>query len=146
MLAGIDRHARSSKDRWSAAIAAPIDLLIQTFAEERFIPWYHPTSDKSDLGIDVQIVLKEGHTPLDHLKAWAHAIELVRILNNPKPDEKAGNGRQVVSNRKALAIVNESFPTFLEHMRSVGWRLEGGTLVVGSSPTVVIEHGADTNR
>jgi hypothetical protein len=83
----------------------------------------------------MHICLKEGHTPLDQLKAWVHAEEIGRVWAEPSVDDK--DDITIVIER-TYRIVYNHFPAFVEHMRGLGWDLDDGALITGSPNSVFI--------
>ncbi len=104
--------------------------LLEVFAHEKYILW--STSNPSRIAI----VLKDGHSPHDHLKAWAHAHEVASIYSGEA--HPRGFGQTLATIRDELAKVSRIFPPFLQAAQEVGWKTEEGVLVGGSPITVTI--------
>lgn len=107
-----------------------IATLLEVFAHEKYLLWC--TSDP----LRIAVVLKDGHGPHDHLKAWAHAHEIASICD--RESHARGFNECLVAIRYALENVSRMFPLFLRAAQEVGWKTEEGVLVGGSPITVTI--------
>ncbi|KAI8986615.1 DUF647-domain-containing protein [Trametes punicea] len=136
---GISRTFRASREhRWHMD-DEQIASCVEVFTGEKYILWF--TSDVSTTGCtyppSLGAVLKDGHGTLDHLKAWAHAHEVARLVcrrRNP-----SGFNEQLAVVRDALTHVSRMFPLFVDAAKVAGWKTEEGALVGGSPVTIVIE-------
>ncbi|KAI0634737.1 DUF647-domain-containing protein [Trametes polyzona] len=117
-----------------------IVALLRVFASERYILWY--TADPLP---KVHVVLKDGHGPHDHLKAWAHAHEVAASYSQvtPRAFEERLNMVQ-----ETLDQASRLFPAFLDAARVAGWKTEESVLVGGSPVTISVSVGerADEGR
>ncbi|EIW51641.1 DUF647-domain-containing protein [Trametes versicolor FP-101664 SS1] len=107
-----------------------IATLLEVFAHEKYILW--PASNPPQIAV----VLKDGHGPHDHLKAWAHAHEIANICD--RESHAHGFNECLVAIRYALENVSRMFPLFLRAAQEVGWKTEEGVVVGGSPITVTI--------
>lgn len=122
--------------------------LLHIFEKERFILCI---DQKHDLGKPgwkskkprLHICLKDGHTPSDHLKAWAHAEEFGRAWTRRSTDHP-GDANDLIE--ATYQIVNDHFPAFVEHMGRAGWRLGEGALMTGApkSTLLLVDEDAPT--
>ncbi|KAI0646625.1 vitamin B6 photo-protection and homoeostasis-domain-containing protein [Trametes meyenii] len=125
-----------------------IAALLELFAGENYILWftsdYPPSHPSSAHGPSLAVALKDGHSPVDHLKAWAHAHELVRLHGSPQSGRALGGfDTQIAGVRATLARVSRVFPEFVARAREAGWKTEEGVLV-GGSPVTIAVHVGDT--
>jgi hypothetical protein len=96
--------------------------LISVFADEAYIVWL-------DSDYEAVIVLKEGCTPVNQLKAWTHALLLAQNLSSRACREKVKDdglspvhGR-LTEARRALVEVNEVFTKYTRILEHKGWDL-----------------------
>jgi hypothetical protein len=82
----------------------------------------------------LHICLKEGHTPLDQLKAWVHSEEIGRVWAEHLVD---GKDEPHAIIEATYQVVDGHFAAFVEHMRGLGWNLDEGALMTGT-PTVFV--------
>lgn len=119
---------------------ASYDRLLRTFLKDRYILCFDPHwvlggHLRRSRPVRMHICLKEGHTYLDQLKAWAHAEELGRVWTE-----------RLSENEDDLAVMIEStyrltdahFPAFIERMSQVGWRLDEGTLMTSAPKAIMV--------
>jgi len=123
----------------------PIHQLLRIFSRERYILWCDPRGTRNRPA-HISIVLKEAHTQADHLKAWVHAFEVAMMcrdlrLNSKKTKGDIDEGVQLIG--AAYALIDGTFQTFIERLRANGWRIDEGTIVVGSPSIVVIGEAGD---
>lgn len=104
--------------------------LLEVFAHEKYILWC--TSDPPRIAV----VLKDGHGPHDHLKAWAHAHEIAPICGRKLHQRGFDESLAVI--RDGLQRVSRMFPLFLQGAQEAGWKTEEGVLVGGSPITIAI--------
>jgi len=119
--------------------------LFEHFEEERYLLWYdnqclRPTRDGAGHTVRgpvyLHIVLKDGYTVSDQLRAWIHAAELCSMTAH-KPTGS--------TDREAMALIRAShkcivqcFPDFIERMRAAGWNTVDGPLMPGSPKGVLL--------
>ncbi|KAI0088999.1 vitamin B6 photo-protection and homoeostasis-domain-containing protein [Irpex rosettiformis] len=130
--------------------SAQILTLLDTFSSENFIVWLsrdiHPKSNPL-----LHIILKEGHTSSDHLKAWTLATEFSsRIAHSPL---KIGTHRHRFDDlletlQSAKETVDELYPGFCEAIKKEGWDLgaAAGGFVTGLPTTVSIQSGVGEDK
>ncbi|KAI0707573.1 DUF647-domain-containing protein [Cerioporus squamosus] len=125
----------SSRLRYDTLSDEETIALLEAFADDKYVLWF-----ASAPGATVRLVvgLKEGHSPHDHLKAWAHAHEVVRICGSKTPSEFA---TQLAAVRVALERVSTMFPGFVDAAKAAGWKVDDGVLVGGSPVTMSVELG-----
>ncbi|KAH9881603.1 hypothetical protein IAQ61_000330 [Plenodomus lingam] len=113
---------------------AEISELLHVFVDEAYILW--PASSAGHF----LIVLKEGCTPMDQLKAWAHALLLAKGYSLPGAksvvDQTSLAGNRLADVRRTLADTRTMFEKYSGAMRDAGWDLNiaaletlGGTRV-----------------
>ncbi|KZT68412.1 DUF647-domain-containing protein [Daedalea quercina L-15889] len=117
---------KSSRSGLYAPNTSEIETILEFFRDEKYVLWFdlHARSI-----CRMHACLKEGHKPADHLKAWAHAQEVGRILNGRAPGsfDVAMSAVEI-----AFRLVEESFPAFLEGILAAGWKVEEGGMIAGS--------------
>jgi hypothetical protein len=94
------------------------------FINEAYILWF------ADNNYEAMVVLKEGCTPIDQLKAWAHALLLAFKLqgrirtHKPADDDDAvpANGRLALT-RSTLEEANGMFMDQIAVLEGKGWDL-----------------------
>ncbi|RDX46145.1 DUF647-domain-containing protein [Lentinus brumalis] len=109
--------------------------LLEAFADEKYVLWFASAPAAT---VRLVVGLKEGHGPHDHLNAWAHAHEVVRICGSKTPSEF---GTQLAAVQVALELVSKMFPSFVEAAKATGWKVDEGALVGGSPVTMSVELG-----
>ncbi|KAH9887289.1 DUF647-domain-containing protein [Cubamyces lactineus] len=109
---------------------------LKLFADEKYILWYTARSASASQPPSLAIVLKDGHGPHDHLKAWAHAHEVARLSRSRCPSTFDA---ELAIVRDALARISRIFPSFLDAARAAGWKTEEGALVGGSPVTIAVD-------
>lgn len=97
--------------------------LMAVFAEEAYLLWF-VTSKREAL-----IVLKDGCTPIDQLKAWTHALLLAQKLTGQLSGHKSGiddapraDDRLAVL-RSTLEDVSDVFTKYTTILEQKGWDL-----------------------
>jgi hypothetical protein len=114
--------------------------------EERYVLWF----DRSCLSslpngedelrpgaVQLHICLMEGNSTADQLKAWAHAVEVGRMLllqqrasfPRPAPAELI-----LAAHRR----VDPIFAGFLEGLRTVGWNTADAAMLPGSPRSLIV--------
>lgn len=144
---GTSRQTKWAKDLTSGQIL----MLFDEFSSENFIVWPSPEISSQSVPV-LHIVLKEGHEPSDHLKAWALATELASLLN------ARGQNKGTVSEQTFEAIlaalqqarrtVESTYPGFLEAIGREGWDLgaAAGGFVTGLPTTISVENGVQEDK
>ena len=115
------------------AILAEVSVhdLVDLFKDERYVLWYRRRSRHRSP--DISIALKAGHTPVDHLRGWLHACEIARLIAVDGGTTERGGVYYI---RAAHREMDRLFEKFTNVMRRHGWRIDEGTLVAGSPPTI----------
>ncbi|KAJ7742156.1 vitamin B6 photo-protection and homoeostasis-domain-containing protein [Mycena maculata] len=120
--------------------------LLDQMKEENYVLWFDRGSLSSRLGgadelragaVHLHICLKEGNSAVDQLKAWAHAVEVGRMLliqqrasfPRPAPAELI-----LAAHRR----VEPLFPDFLQGLRNVGWNTADAALLPGSPRALIV--------
>lgn len=110
----------STSRSWSDVEVEP---LLHSFAKERYILWFD-TSTKLAM-----IVLKEGASTRDKLKAWAHALLVAKSMSEAEKQERSPNSA-AEAYPSAQAMINkleESLSSITELLA----RYEQGILALG---------------
>lgn len=118
----------------------PIEVL-EMFEGERYVLWFnHRALEDGEKGVLVRrlwlhVMLKEGHGPRDHLRAWIHAVEVGMMWRERFPREaKLATIDGVMGViRGAQAVVKERLEGFTSELWSRGWKEEGVYIVTGST-------------
>lgn len=119
-------------------------LLAESFAEllaihqkENYLIWFEAGCQLHSPHIIV--VLKEGHRPVDHLRAWLHASELASCIHTDT--RQLTTEDMLAAIREARGIVDTHFTSFLEAISKLGWDLDaaGGGLITRGPRTIRIE-------
>lgn len=129
----------------SAILVPPVQPeLLEIFKSERYVLLYDPKClcDVPGKGsrhfsgfLRLHICLKVGHSPEDHLKAWAHASEVGRMLELEKGHSDASSGEEII--RAAYDRVDLLFAHFISGLRAAGWNTTEGALMTGLPRTVL---------
>jgi hypothetical protein len=102
--------------------AVKLPELMDIFASEAYILWY------TDADSEALIVLKEGCTPIDQLKAWAHALLLASRMRGPgsKPedDDASPAETRLAEMRRTLMDTSDLFAQYAEKLKQIGWELD----------------------
>jgi hypothetical protein len=88
--------------------------LLDVFGEEKYVLW--PAEEEEQAAL---IVLKEGCTAVDQLKAWAHALLLAKRLQGGTTSK----GRLLAELRQTLKDVREVFEKHADTLMEKGWDL-----------------------
>lgn len=134
---------RRERPTWSrtsppATIAATV---IAVFTDEKYLLWFDARSRRSYP--ELHIILKEGHSPVDHVKAWLHALELAEVA---KVDIQNSDAPTLLAHvRSAKRIVDSTFDEFMEAARKRQWDIDSaaGGFVVGLPRVVNIVAGQE---
>lgn len=97
--------------------------LVDVFASEAYILWF------ADNDYEAIVVLKEGCTPIDQLKAWTHALLLAQKFTGQLSGHKSGiddapraDDRLTVL-RSTLQDVSDTFTKYTTILEQKGWDL-----------------------
>ncbi|KAG6829939.1 hypothetical protein H0H87_009673 [Tephrocybe sp. NHM501043] len=124
--------------------------LLEIFAREKYLLWYdhdclyhlpdHKNQDQHVRGgpIHLHIMLKDGHSGFDELKAWCQAVDLCRF------DVRSARTKTEENDYSALDRVittlkssSQDFPKFLKSLHSAGWNTDDVTVLAGSPKAVL---------
>jgi hypothetical protein len=97
--------------------ATKLSEILDIFANERYILWF------ADCDYEAVIVLKEGCTPTDQLKAWAHALLFATVAERLRPLGSMERVVQTDGMKVTLREVNELFPMYVPVLEQKGWDL-----------------------
>lgn len=127
--------------------------LFEHFEEERYLLWYdakclRPARDGAGHAVHgpvyLHIILKDGYTINDQLKAWIHAAELCSMVGR-KDTRNTNDADAIREDKEALALMRSSytriiqdFPDFIAQMRAAGWNTVDGALMPGSPKGVLM--------
>jgi hypothetical protein len=96
--------------------AIKMSELIHLYEGEGYIFW------KSQL--DAVIVLKQGCTPVDQLKAWTQALLFSQMERTDCKPEDDTSGDRLAELRSTLEKTQQIFNTYETKLRDVGWDLD----------------------
>lgn len=117
-----------------------IHELVDLFKDERYALWCRRKSRRRSP--DISIALKAGHGPRDHLRGWVHACEIARLMATDGTTTERGEIHYI---RAAHREVERLFEKFTNVMRHHGWKIDGGTLVVGLPPIISFDADCGPN-
>lgn len=125
--------AHSDKHGLSAPDTAQVHVILEFFEDEQYVLWFDPHARGA---CRMHVCLKEKHKPADHIKAWAHAQEVGRILDGraPRSFEVALSAVEI-----AYRLVEEAFPAFMEGIVTAGWKVDEGGMISGSPSVLSVE-------
>jgi hypothetical protein len=112
-----------------------MEELLDVFGEEAYVLW--PASSSSQAAL---IVLKEGCTPIDQLRAWAHALLLAKRLRE-QGDVSPLKDRFLTELRGALKDTREVFEKNVDALKEKGWDLDVAALETRAGTRVQIDSG-----
>ncbi|KIY53481.1 hypothetical protein FISHEDRAFT_68831 [Fistulina hepatica ATCC 64428] len=146
--------------------------VFKLLSNEKYVLWYDDASllDDSQVGIRLNrelpclhICLKEGHTSVDHLRAWLHATELSFLLSDGTRSMVVGGDTELddlqTEPNSPLGLLQRShervkaaFDDFVSQMQAAAWDISPVSICVmaGAPPSVVtsvkmgsqvLEHG-----
>ncbi|KAJ6470200.1 vitamin B6 photo-protection and homoeostasis-domain-containing protein [Mycena vitilis] len=132
----------------SSRLEMPLTL-IDDMKRERYVLWFDRISlstrgDELPWGthLHLHICLKEGHSPADQLKAWAHAVEVSRISEQQNSFPQAP-AELILAAYRTVDVI---FAGFLKGMRGVGWNTAEAALLSGAPRAVFVSiEPADLN-
>lgn len=114
--------------------AIKLSDLMRLYSDEAFICWCS--------GSDAVIVLKQGCTPTDQLKAWMQALLLAQNAKQKPPDRKPDDdtsGELLAELRSTLEKAQKTFDTYADRLRSAGWDLDVAALETRAGKRVECE-------
>ncbi|KAF4563743.1 hypothetical protein EYR36_002984 [Pleurotus pulmonarius] len=116
------------------------------FAKERYLLAckcaHTDGASASALRITMHILLKDGHSAFDHLKAWAHASETAFLLHQhllPASSNGCEDLLDVIQKSYRELEKNGRWNAWVEDMKSVGWDVREGAVLAGSPKVVIVE-------
>ncbi|KAJ8688741.1 hypothetical protein PTI98_013499 [Pleurotus ostreatus] len=123
------------------------------FAKERYLLAcecaHTEVSSSSAPRITMHVLLKDGHSAIDHLKAWAHASEAAFLLHQ-RPLPASSNGGEdlldVVEQSYRELEGNGRWNAWVEDMKGVGWDVKEGAVLAGAPKVVIVEIGGSEDR
>lgn len=100
--------------------------VLDVFVDEAYLLWPASSADH------VLVVLKEGCTPMDQLKAWAHALSVAKRLpstwGKPVADRPSLARDRLAEVRRTLVDTRTMFERYAAAMRDAGWDLDVAAL------------------
>ena len=112
-----------------------IGEVLDVFRDEAYILW--PASSASQAAL---IVLKEGCTAVDQLKAWAHALLLAKRLRG-QDDPASSPDRLIAELRRTLEDTRHTFERSIRVLRDKGWDMNVAALETRAGTRACIESG-----
>lgn len=112
--------------------------LMDVFASEAYILWF------ADSDYEAIVVLKEGCTPLDQLKAWTHALLLAQKLTSrlsghkPRVDDASRADDRLNVLRSTLEDISDIFAKHTTILGQKGWDLDVAAMETRASMRVGI--------
>jgi hypothetical protein len=103
--------------------AIKLPELMDIFADEQYILWF------ADTAYEALIVLKEECTPIDQLKAWAHALLLARRVRGQESggqlenDDASAAQKSLAELRATLEETREMWKKYAKVLEQEGWDL-----------------------
>jgi hypothetical protein len=122
--------------------AVKLSELLHVYEHEGYILWFDQSQSEG------MIVLKQGCTPMDQLKAWAHALMMAQDVRARKEKnglqqlENEGSTRSkevVVELRHALQETRVLFAAFTDRLRDAGWDLDLAALETRAGSRAVMK-------
>ena len=110
--------------------------LLDVFKDEAYILWPVSSSQAA------LIVLKEGCTPVDQLKAWAHALLLAKRLRG-QDDASPSEDGLIAELRGRLKDTREIFGKYVGALRDRGWDLDVAALETRAGTRACIDSGKE---
>jgi hypothetical protein len=105
--------------------------LLHLYEEEAYIFWKAQS--------DAVIILKQGCTPVDQLRAWTQALLFAQQERaDCKPRDDASGGR-LAELRSTLEKTQQVFDTFEARLRDVGWDLDIAALETRAGKRIEID-------
>ena len=118
------------------AVSTSIATVLELFNDETYLLWYSPAQKQ------VVIVLKQDCTAQDQLKAWAHALYLVRSFQENEREETPNT--HLYSVKSTLSYLNSSsvWQKQLNALADAGWDIDAASLET-TSGTRLRNHGSE---
>jgi len=125
-------NAVDSSSRWpgesrSLGAGSPVLEVLSIFGDELYLLWVDRRTNK------VTIALREGASPITHLKAWYHAVLMLRTVR--------GDSQHVACSllKETLARANESWDEICQALREAGWDLNSTNLEDGKGSRLKVD-------
>jgi hypothetical protein len=112
-----------------------MEELLDVFRNEAYVLW--PASSSSQAAL---IVLNEGCTPIDQLRAWAHALLLAKRMRG-QDDASHSNDRLLVELRGTLEETRNIFGKHVDALKAKGWDLDVAALETHAGTRAQIDSG-----
>jgi hypothetical protein len=121
--------------------------VLNTFSRQRYFIWfdrqclhYLPGRDTPIIKgfLRLHICLKEGHTPMDQLKAWVHAIEVGRSYKQLPGSASSGGDDIFRLLHTTYLMVDSMFPEFEYRLRVGRWDVDAGAMLTGTPRSVLV--------
>ncbi|KAF9492579.1 hypothetical protein BDN71DRAFT_1451284 [Pleurotus eryngii] len=123
------------------------------FAKERYLLVcecaHTEVSSSSAPRITMHVLLKDGHSAIDHLKAWAHASEAAFLLHQLPPPASHNDGEDllhVVEQSYRELERNGRWNAWVGGMKRAGWDVGEGAVLAGAPKVVIVEIGGSDYR
>lgn len=119
--------------------------ILHVFANEGYVLWVNDSHTR-----EVLIVLKKDCTALDQLKAWLHALILVRVLASNPPSVFIKGEHVGVEAQRLAALsqtLHQSSEVLAKHtpaLRRLGWDLETALLETRAGVRALIDPSKDS--
>jgi hypothetical protein len=145
LLSGMSLASRSKTGAFKDLPMKLPDIL-EVFAHEGYVLWLNESQTR-----EVLIVLKKDCTALDQLKAWVHALLLVRARSQDPPSAFL-KGEHVGLEVQRLADLvctlqqnNELFDKYTPTLRSAGWDVDTAALETRAGVRALIDRSQDSS-
>lgn len=139
-----------SQQKYTGSSILPSDQLselLSLFADESYLLW--PGASAED---EALIVLKAGCTPIDQLRAWAHALSIMQSVQggsarNKRDGNNASHAQVCIAElRRTLEDTRSLFSKYTDILVDQGWDLEVGALETLSGTRVYIKRHEQTHE
>jgi hypothetical protein len=126
LLSKLGAAARHGRTGSRALHAIKLSDLVRVYAGEAYLLWFSRAQSEAT------IVLKQGSTPLDQLRAWTQGIILAHRLSRsgkeaksqPDDDHDAGRPEGLLDDlRWSMEEAKKLLDTYEERLKGAGWDL-----------------------
>lgn len=148
LLGRINQTPRTGSGAFDKLFVNVADLL-RVFAGEGYILWYPDNSIDDLIANEVVIVLKKDCTPLDQLKAWMHALLILRSrqeVGTKASFLEPGDGYARPRLNELRATLEKARQLFTQHatsLESTGWDLSIAALETRAGFRAAIHRNKD---
>ncbi|KAF2692241.1 DUF647-domain-containing protein [Lentithecium fluviatile CBS 122367] len=114
--------------------ASKLSDLMRLYKDEAYVFWKAQSA--------AVIILKQGCTPIDQLKAWTQALLLAQRQGTAAPDCKLADdtsGDRLAELRSTLKETQLVFDTYEARLRDVGWDLDMAALETRAGQRIEVE-------